>query len=293
MTVSGKLSGQSAFWQVPDTLNEARLRGVTAVGAVSLTGALVGLNYLWYADHPRTSFHFFNDNADWLQMDKAGHVATAYQLSRIGFESVRWTGADRKRAALAGTGYSLLFLTGIEVLDGFSEAWGFSPGDAAANLAGAALFIGQEFGWEEQRIQVKFSYAPSGSAPYRPETLGANDAERIIKDYNGQTYWLSVNPGSFRSDGARILPWLNVALGYGADGMLGGSENPETNAAGAPLPDFERYRRFFLSLDVDLTKIHVRSGFLNAFLGAFGFIKIPAPALEYSRGGLHWHWIYF
>lgn len=290
---AGRLSGQSAFWQAPDTLNKSRLRGVTAVGAVSLTGALAGLNYLWYADHPRSSFHFFNDNADWLQMDKAGHVATAYQLSRIGFESVRWTGADRKRAALAGTGYSLLFLTGIEVLDGFSEAWGFSPGDAAANLAGAALFLGQEFAWEEQRIQLKFSYSPSGLAPYRPETLGGNDAERILKDYNGQTYWLSLNPGSFRPEDARILPWLNVAFGYGADGMLGGAENPETNAAGAQLPDLERYRSFYLSLDVDLTRIRTKSGFLNAFLGAFGFIKIPAPALEFSRGKLHWHPIFF
>jgi hypothetical protein len=36
----------------------------------AVTGALVGLNQLWYADYARSDFHFINDNAEWLQMDK-------------------------------------------------------------------------------------------------------------------------------------------------------------------------------------------------------------------------------
>ena len=46
----------------------------------------------------------------------------------------------------------------------------------------------------------------------------------MLKDYNGQTYWLSANLKSF-FPGSNIPPWLNVAIGYGADGMFGGFEN--------------------------------------------------------------------
>jgi hypothetical protein len=75
--------------------------------------------------------------------------------------------------------------------------------------------------------------------------------------------------------------------------MLGGAANPEFNAAGDALPEMERYRRFFLSLDLDLTRIPTNSGFLRTLFSTFGFVKIPAPALEYSRGDLDWHWIMF
>jgi hypothetical protein len=40
--------------------------------AVLASGALIGLNQLWYSDYPKSEFHFINDNADWLQMDKGG-----------------------------------------------------------------------------------------------------------------------------------------------------------------------------------------------------------------------------
>jgi hypothetical protein len=46
--------------------------------AAIYTGALVTLNQLWYADYPRSSFHFINDNAEWLQMDKLGHMTVSY-----------------------------------------------------------------------------------------------------------------------------------------------------------------------------------------------------------------------
>jgi len=254
---------------------------------------MIGLNGLWYANSARGDFRFFNDHADWLQMDKAGHAATGYQLSRLGFETIQWTGLEDRKAMWAGAGFAMLFLTGVEVLDGFSAEWGFSLGDFGANVAGGALFVGQQLGWGEQRMTLKFSYSPTDLAAYRPETLGSDFAERIFKDYNGQTYWLSVNPGSFRPSGARMLPWLNVALGYGASGMLGGAGNPDMNAAGEALPDLDRYRQYYLSLDVDLSRIPTKSGFLRTLFSTIGFVKIPAPALEYSRGDLHWHWLMF
>ncbi|OJU23360.1 MAG: hypothetical protein BGN92_03335 [Sphingobacteriales bacterium 41-5] len=50
------------------------------------------------------------------------------------------------------------FLTVIEILDGFSNKWGFSWGDMAANVFGAGMFQGQQLLWNEQRIKFKFSF---------------------------------------------------------------------------------------------------------------------------------------
>ncbi len=292
-TPFGWAQDAGGFWTPSDSLHMPRAVVVVGAGAVGFTGAMIGLNSLWYANQPRSSFHFFNDNADWLQMDKAGHAYSGYQLSRLSFEALSWSGVRSNNAAWMGTGFGMLFLTGIEVLDGFSEEWGFSTGDVVANVAGGGLFLSQQLLWEEQRIALKFGFAPSGLAHYRPETLGNNTIEQFFKDYNGQTYWLSVNPASFRNGPRKLAPWLNVAFGYSGTGMLGGSHNPEVNAAGEFLPTMARERQFLLSLDVDLTRIPTRSGFLKTLFSVVNVLKVPAPAVELRSGSLQWHWMYF
>lgn len=264
------------------------------VGAVGYSVAVVGLNELWYKDYPRSEFHFFNDNNAWMQMDKAGHALSSYQLGRLGYESLKWAGVKDRSAIWIGGNLGTLFLTTVEVFDGFSEEWGFSTGDFAANIAGTSLFIAQELGWGEQRIALKFSASPSSFQQYRPETLGHGGLESALKDYNGQTIWLSVNPSRFSSSGDSFLPsWLNIAFGYSASGMLGGDENPDFNSEGVALPQFDRYRQCLFSLDVDLSQIKTRSHFLKTLFSVVGFIKIPAPAIEFSQGDVKFHAIYF
>lgn len=287
------IRGNAQFFTFPDTLNGPRLISAGAVTGAAYSATMIGLNELWYKDYPRTDFHFFNDNAAWMQMDKAGHALTAYQLSRYGWAAMRWSGVKERPATWIGSAFSLFFLSSVEVLDGFSEQWGFSGGDMAANVGGSALFLAQELAWGEQRIAMKFSYSPSEYAQYRPDLLGNGDMERIFKDYNGQTIWLSINPSSFSHRNRKVLPWLNIALGYGAEGMTGGVANPLSVADAGSIPAFDRYRQVYLSLDVDLTKIPTRSGLLKTVFGLVNFIKIPAPALEYNPNGLSWHWLYF
>ncbi|HKL04023.1 MAG TPA: DUF2279 domain-containing protein, partial [Cryomorphaceae bacterium] len=275
-------------------LNRDRLWLVGGVGAIGYSTAVVGLNELWYNDFPRSDFHFFNDNRAWMQMDKAGHALTSYQLGRLGYESLKWAGVKDGAAVWIGGNLGTVFLTTVEVFDGYSKEWGFSTGDFAANIAGTSLFIAQELGWGEQRIALKFSYSPSSFQQYRPETLGNTGAERIFKDYNGQTIWISVNPSRFNRSGDGFLPsWLNLAFGYSANGMLGGDENPEFNSEGVGLPQFDRYRQYLFSLDVDLSQIKTRSHFLKTLFSMVGFIKIPAPAIEFSQGNVRFHGLYF
>lgn len=276
-----------------DTLHIGRLHGVAIGLGTGWVASMVGLSELWYKEHRAQSFHFFDDSKHWLQMDKTGHVLTGYQVSQYSGELFRWSGVPQKQSALLGGGVSLLFLTGVEVFDGLSEQWGFSASDVAANIGGVALFTGQEFLWGEQRIIAKFSYTPTDFAALRPETLGATHLERVFKDYNGQRVWLTFMPKSFGIFGDRWPEWLGVSFGYGASGLLGGDGNPTFNATGAPLPEFERRRRFFLGLDIDTRRIPTKSGFLRSVFGVIGFIKVPSPAVEWSDGEVKGHFLMF
>jgi hypothetical protein len=161
------------------------------------------------------------------------------------------------------------------------------------NGLGTVFFIGQQFLWHDQRISLKFSYHFTEYAQYNPEQLGDTYAERLFKDYNGHTYWLSANIGSFISRESKFPKWLSVAVGYGAKGMLGAKSNP-AYINGEPLPDYNRVAQYYLSLDIDLTRIKTKSEFLNILFNLVGFIKIPMPTLEFNKDDQFiFHWLYF
>ncbi|MFW5778027.1 MAG: DUF2279 domain-containing protein [Bacteroidota bacterium] len=274
-------------------INRSRLSLVSAVHVVGYSSSLLVLNEAWYKNYPRSSFHFHNDWPQWMQMDKAGHVFSAYQLTRYGHYSFRWAGVDQNRSALWSSISGSLFLTTIEILDGLSTEWGASVSDFTANTLGSFLFAGQQIFWQEQKIILKYSYGNSEEAKYRPDLLGVNLPERILKDYNGMRIWVSANPGSFITSQNILPPWFNISLGYGASGLLGGITNPEV-FDNIVLPDLHRHRRFFLSPDVDLSRINTPYPFINKLLTTINIIKIPAPALEYNtEQGFVFHWILF
>lgn len=279
-----------SFLKPSDSLDKKRQNSIVIAESVLAAGALVGLNQLWYADYPQSNFHFTDDNSEWLQMDKLGHSFSSYHLGRFGAEMLQWSGASKKNQLIYGAGLGFAFLTAVEVLDGYSSEWGASTGDVIANASGTALYISQELLWKEQRITPKFSFHTTQFAAYRPDVLGRSLSEQILKDYNGQTYWLSTNLYSF-SKGSKIPKWLNLAIGYGANGMVSGNieNNPQNSTQ-----KVERFRQFYLSFDVDLTKIETKSHFLKTIFSVFNTIKIPAPTIEYSANeGLKGHWLYF
>lgn len=63
-------SNDIGFFKSSDTLNTSRRTSLYISEAVALGTALVGLNQLWYKDYKQSSFHFVNDNYNWLQMVK-------------------------------------------------------------------------------------------------------------------------------------------------------------------------------------------------------------------------------
>ncbi|MEQ6124852.1 DUF2279 domain-containing protein [Pseudotenacibaculum sp. MALMAid0570] len=277
----------STFWKKSDTLNKSRRNSIIISETTLASATFLALNKVWYADYPRSNFHFTNDNNQWKQMDKIGHIMSSYYIGKIGMELLDWSGVSKKNQLIYGATLGFGFLTGIEILDGFSDEWGFSWGDFTANAAGTGLLIGQELLWNEQRVTLKYSFHKTDYAKVRPNTLGKSFFEQALKDYNGQTYWLSANIWSFAKE-SNIPKWLNIAFGYGAEGMLYGEDLPSNQFSQNP------YRQFYLSFDIDLVKIPTKSKFLKSVFSVINFIKIPAPTLEFrSKGGLKFHYLYF
>ncbi|MDW8392821.1 MAG: DUF2279 domain-containing protein [Chitinophagales bacterium] len=296
------LNGQSEPGRllVPaDSLHAGRLAFVAGAWTTLYGLTLYGLNEYWYAEYERGAFHFFNDGAEWLQMDKAGHVYTAYFESRWTMRALQWSGLQPAAAAWAGALTGFLFQTSIEWMDGYSAAWGASLWDVAANAAGSAVMLSQELMWKQQRLCLKMSAWPGrypASLQHRSNLLFGQLPERLLKDYNHQTYWLSVNPASFCSRSPQWLPpWLNIAVGYGADGMMGGYANLwEEEGEQMDYSFLPRQRQYYLSLDADLTRLPVKSPLLKTVFEIVNVIKIPAPALLLQPGqGLAVDWLAF
>ncbi len=308
------LSGQEVrlkFFKPADTLHTSRLYWAAGTAMVGYTSASIGLYNAWYKNFPRSGFHFFNDLGEWNDMDKAGHIFSSYFQSEYGYGVARWAGLTKNSSIWTGMVTGTLFQTTIEIMDGFSSDWGFSIADLGANFMGVGVFAIQQHFWNEQKFRFKFSLSPRSysrepifsidgtsvsSLHLRSISLYGNYwAERLLKDYNGHTYWLSINIHSFIRNENIIPSWLNVAFGYSAENLFGGFSNSwQENGNTFVLNELEypRYRQYFLSFDVDLSKIHVKNHFLKTLLGALNIQKIPAPALEVtSQGNVIFHFL--
>ncbi len=280
----------NSFLKPADSLNKSRRNGVY-ISEVTLGGiSLIGLNQLWYASYPKSNFHTFNDNNEWLQMDKVGHAFSTYNMGRLGADALKWSGASKKNQLIYGSTIGFSFMTVVEFFDGYSSNWGFSWGDMIANFSGTSLFVSQELIWNEQRIVPKFSFHTTQYPSARPAVLGSNLQEQILKDYNGQTYWLSGNLHSFFKN-SKIPVWLNVAMGYGAKGMITGQDELVNTVF---FPDKRRTRVYYLSLDVDLTKIKTKSHVLKTVFSLFNTLKVPAPTVAIDGfNSVKWYFLYF
>jgi hypothetical protein len=268
---------------------------------VAYGSLLIILNNTWYKNYAHTSFHVFNDSKEWLQVDKIGHAWTAYNTARASAATWRWAGLPEKKSAVLGAVSSNVYLTAIELLDAHSSKWGWSWSDIGANIIGSGIFLSQELLWKDQRVQLKFSfhrkdYGEPELNARADDLFGKNWYERMLKDYNAQTYWLSANLKSFFPK-SNLPPWLNVSIGYGADGMFGGFENKWIDGdpgSAIDRSDISRKRQFYIAPDVDLTKIQTNKKWLRTVLVCLNALKCPAPTLMMdSKGKVKSFLIYF
>jgi hypothetical protein len=281
-----------SVYTYPDSLNRKAMAWVVGTHAGLYAGTMWFLNQIWYKDRASVPFHFYNDHSGYLQIDKFGHATTAFQESSISYYAFRKVGLPKNKALIYGGLMGFILQLPIEISDGLNEGWGFSWGDITANAFGSALVISQEHFFDTQIVTMKFSYWPTDYADMCNGYLGKTAFQGLSKDYNGHTYWFSTNIN--RITRKEFMPrWLNFAVGYSAGGMFGEFRNI-TEYNGVHIPETQRFRQLFFSLDVDWTKIRTNSTFVEILFKGLNIIKVPFPALQFNtKGEIVGHWLYF
>ncbi|MEN3041230.1 MAG: DUF2279 domain-containing protein [Bacteroidia bacterium] len=241
--------------------------------AFSYGGVYAAPLVAWYDWRSAQGWRLFDDGPEWKQMDKLGHIWTTYHLSWIYRDWAVFCGYSPQIAQRLAPLLAWSFQTSIELVDGFFPKWGASPWDAISNAIGAGLF------WlnlraQPWRIDLRFSFSPSPYAAQRPDALGRGAAQ-ILKDYNGQTYWLVVLHEKFP---------IGIAIGHGARGLLGGYGREPLSVIRA-----REHRRWLLSVDPHWETFLRKRWLLRIFVS----IKTPLPALMYEKKALRVAWLYF
>ena len=260
-------------------------------GAI-LSGAMSYLKYEWYSDKKRVPFHFYNDFKGWNQIDKFGHFYASYLESNVGYSLMKKFNFSEKQSLIFGGSQGFILETPIEFFDAYYEGWGFSITDMVANALGSSFFIIQQRIFGEQLLRPKLSFSRSIYAKDANGYLGKNNfLSQFVYDYNGYTYWFSFSPSKIFKI-KKIPEWINLSLGYGANGMIGEFSNISTYN-GKNIPYHERYRQYYLSLDIDFSKIKSKSKVLKKIFNALSYIKIPLPTIEISNKKIRGHYFYF
>jgi hypothetical protein len=276
-------SSLNKFLTPSDTLNRPRRNLVLITESVVFIGGIIQINKPFEKGYLNSNFHFNKTNSSDLGMDKGLHVFASYHITSLSSNMLKWSGASERQQLICGAGMGLAFLTTVEILDGFSKK-GTSIGDLVSNGIGTSLYVSQELIWKEQRIIPKYSFETTDFFSLSQGEM----KNRLTNEFDDQTFWLSVNMYSFFKD-SKIPKWLNIAIGYGVEGV-----NKKSATAIATLPTADRYRQLYLSFDVDFTKINTNSHFLKTLFYFLNSIKIPAPTIEYSSNeGFKGHFLYF
>jgi hypothetical protein len=270
-----------------------RITTLAIAGGTISVATLAGFYHFKHHDKLQPHFQMDFFKTDWRRgMDATHHLLIGYYSVRIGYDLLKQAGINETQATWIAGCSGLILLSSQELLDGFSTEWKSSGSDAAANILGSALFISQQLTWHNQNLVLKWSYHPTSFSKDYPDALGCNFAKAMIKDYNGQTFWLSANLKGLAGKSAKIPPWINVAVGIGITGVTG-NNNPSESDNGAIIPSSNSRRLFYIAPDIDLTRIHTHSSLLKWIFEAIGFVKFPLPALEFSSNRLKFHPLFF
>jgi uncharacterized protein YfiM (DUF2279 family) len=271
------------------TYRPSRLWWGVGTMALANAGAMVALDRLWYSQHVRTRWHWYDQPGgrawydDWYtyaQQDKLGHVLASFHLTRATGAYGRWAGLSRQDAALFGGAASFLFQAQIEFLDGFSANYGASRTDLLANALGSTWGALQVAYPSFDGVTLKYSYTPSPY--YDPANLPLGNA---IQDYSGITYWLVVRPD-------RLLPGPVADRWPSGLGLALGHSGRDLKNAVSGVDGLVHQRQLYLAPDIDLLALADWPKPVRGVLEALSFIHLPMPTLQITPT-VRWHWLFF
>lgn len=286
------MTSLKSFFRIPKLPDKRRIIALVTFCVAVYSITLSWLAITWYQLDTTVPFHWFDDSRGWLMIDKFGHFFSVYFVASILSKVWRWTGCSPTTCLWIGAGIAFLSHSTYEIFDGFSKGYGASATDILANFLGVSFFIFNYWVWGRMKIFPRLSFHPSVYAHLRPLFFGDTFIQQLLKDYNGHTFWFSLDINALT--GRKLLPsWMLISVGYGADGILGGDDNIWEDKSGK-VHDYShivRSTRWMLSLDINWNVLEKsRFKFLS---NLFIYIKTPMPTLEINYRGLRWHWFYF
>lgn len=282
---SERLMLDGTIWRKYSDVDYFRLSSMLGAIAITNTVAYMYQRKVWYT-RETTVFHSLDFMNDWnknQQMDKFGHFTDAYFTSDLTSKIYRWSGISGDNSVWYGALTGWLWMLEIEISDAFMADWGFSWGDMAANTAGSAFFILQQFNYDLLGgIQPKFSWHKSEAWK---QMRYHQDPQALIEDYEGMTFWLTVNPyhyfpKSWKEGYSEWLAPLGLAIGVGAKDisrvLWGG------------------YKEYSIGLDIDLRKLPVwgNSNLMKFIASEVNFLRFPLPTIRFTPQGT-WVGFYF
>jgi uncharacterized protein YfiM (DUF2279 family) len=233
----------------------------------------------FFTKYPSSKFHFKGDLNVWKGMDKCFHMYASYQINSFFYELNKLSGMNNKKASnLAFIESSILGIS-KELYDGLIDIAGWSWYDVSMNVSGNLFFTFQQRIWNEQRIKLKYSYANSELQHYNPGVLGSSYKNYWLRDYNGQTYWMSSSLGKWNLTSNKWLKPISLTFGYGAQNMLNENNNLLISS-----DNLTRYRQYYLGLDIDWSEIETNKKYLKVLFYVLDHFRLPLPTLEFSQG---------
>ena len=273
------------LWRENSDIDYWRL---SSMAGLMLTVNMVALNYqmdIWYTEET-TVFHSLDFVEDWgkyQQMDKFGHFADAYFTSDLSGKIYRWSGMSGNSSVWFGALTGWLWMLEIEMNDAFMSDWGFSWGDMLANTAGSGFYVLQQFNYDLLGgIHPKFSWHKSDAWK---EMRYNTDPKALIEDYEGLTFWVTVNPHHYFPDSwKKTYPeWLApLGLAFGV------------SAKDIGINPWGGYKEYFVGLDIDLRKLPIWGdlGMTKFIVSEINFLRLPLPVIRFSSQGT-WVGFYF
>lgn len=254
-----------------------RLAAMSAVTAGYIGGIYVKLKNTWWSDQTRP-FHAVTDFDYARNIDKMGHFYGGIVHADLIATGLRWSGVRPGPSLLYGAGLSGIFYVAVELKDGFSPRWGFDVADLGTSLAGAAYPYLQYSFPALQDFSFKWSYIPTTESKYLKKNGGR--AWVFSDDYEGQTFWLSVNARRFMPASVRRYwpKFLNLAAGAAAENL---AEKSRGNLV------------LLVAPDIDFEKLIPGDGdFALTVKRALNLVHPPLPAVRVSPNVV-WYGLYF
>ena len=226
-------------------------------------------------------FRVAEDGKYTANLDKGGHIFGTFMPSYVFSEVLMTSGFSWNDATILGGALGLAYTTYVEILDGFSMDFGFSPTDWFADVIASSFFVAQHYIPFLQNFTPKFMYVkPSWHREY-----DRKEAETFIDNYSAQTFYLSVNMHNILPENInKYWPsWLELSIGYAVYSLSAGitEHNAELISDDYHFGKVYGNRKLLISLDYNLIEL-LPDGppWWNWLKQSLNYFKFPSPTLE-------------